>query len=467
MYQDPNAFDPNDDDAVSDTAIAIVGMSCRFANARGLDAYWSLLSEGREGVETYSDEELIAAGVSPAMLRNRNYVRRGAPLTDMECFDASLFGLSPRDAAIMDPQHRHFLECAWEALENAGHTPQRFDGTIGVFAGSGHNAYMPYNLLTNPKLVRDVGLFLLRHTSNDKDFLTTRVSYLFDLKGPSINVQTACSTSLVSIHMAAQSLISGECDMAIAGGTSIELPHRQGYVFEEGEILSPDGHCRPFDADSQGTVFGSGVAVVALRRLADAIEAGDHIYAVLRGSAINNDGAGKVGYLAPSVDGQAKVIAEALAMADVDAGSISYVEAHGTGTPVGDPIEIAALTQAFRQSTDRVGHCAIGSVKANIGHTDTAAGAAGLIKVALSLHNRELPASLNFTAPNPGCAFEGSPFRVQAARAPWLTAGGRGPPSRAARASARSASAAPMRMSCLRKRRRGAPAAAAAAARSC
>lgn len=424
MYQDPNAFDPNDDSAVSDTAIAIVGMSCRFADARGLDAYWSLLSEGREGVETYSDEELIAAGVSPAALRNRHYVRRGAPLADMECFDASLFGLSPRDAAIMDPQHRHFLECAWEALENAGHTPQRFDGTIGVFAGSGHNAYMPYNLLTNPKLVRDVGLFLLRHTSNDKDFLTTRVSYLFDLKGPSINVQTACSTSLVSIHMAAQSLISGECDMAIAGGTSIELPHRQGYVFEEGEILSPDGHCRPFDADSQGTVFGSGVAVVALRRLADAIEAGDHIYAVVRGSAINNDGAGKVGYLAPSVDGQAKVIAEALAMADVDAGSISYVEAHGTGTPVGDPIEVAALTQAFRQSTDRVGHCAIGSVKGNIGHTDTAAGAAGLIKVALSLHNRELPASLNFTAPNPGCAFEGSPFRVQAARAPWLTTNG-------------------------------------------
>jgi acyl transferase domain-containing protein/thioesterase domain-containing protein/acyl carrier protein len=408
-----------------DTAIAIVGMSCRFSQVRGIEEYWELLRNGREAIQTFSDEELIAAGVSPAMLRNPNYVRSGAPLDDMECFDASLFGFSPRDAAIMDPQHRHFLECTWEVLENAGHTPQRFDGVIGVFAGSGHNAYMPYNLLTNSKLVRNVGLFLLRHTSNDKDFLTTRASYLFDFKGPSINVQTACSTSLVSIHMAAQSLLNGECDMAIAGGASIELPHRQGYLYQEGEILSPDGHCRPFDVSSQGTVFGSGVAVVAVRRLADAIEAGDHIYAVLRGSAINNDGAGKVGYLAPSVDGQAKVIAEAQAMAGVDAGSISYVEAHGTGTPVGDPIELAALTEAFRQTTDSVGHCAIGSVKANIGHTDTAAGAASLIKVALALHNGELPASLNFEEPNPALALEGSPFFVQADRTPWISTDGR------------------------------------------
>ena len=430
MEQNHGAFGSSGEPELPEAAIAIVGMSCRFAEARGIDEYWDLLQGGREAIRTYSDEELIAAGVSPAALRNRNYVRRGAPLDDMECFDATLFGMSPRDAAIMDPQHRHFLECTWEALENAGHTPQRFEGVIGVFAGSGHNAYMPYNLLTNSKLVRDVGLFLLRHTSNDKDFLTTRVSYLFDFKGPSINVQTACSTSLVSIHMAAQSLLNGECDMAIAGGSSIELPHRHGYIYEEGEILSPDGHCRPFDAASQGTVFGSGVAVLALRRLEDAVAAGDHIYAVLRGSAINNDGAGKVGYLAPSVDGQAKVIAEALAIADIDAGSIGYVEAHGTGTPVGDPIELAALTQAFRQSTDRIGHCAIGSVKANIGHTDTAAGAAGLIKVALALHNGELPASLNFDAPNPALGLEGSPFRIQAERTPW-TAQPDGAPRRA------------------------------------
>lgn len=423
MLQARSDFGAEARGGLSDTGIAIVGMSCRFAGARGLDQYWALLREGREAIETFEEAALLATGVSPAMLHKPNYVRRGAPLEDMECFDATLFGLSPRDAAIMDPQHRHFLECCWEALENAGHVPHRFDGAIGVFAGSGHNAYMPYHLLTNPKLVRDVGLFLLRHTSNDKDFLTTRASYLLNLTGPSINVQTACSTSLVAAHMAAQSLLSGECDMAIAGGASIELPHRQGYLFEQGEILSPDGHCRPFDVQSQGTVFGSGIGVVVLRRLADAVEAGDHIYAVLRGSAINNDGAGKVGYLAPSVEGQARVIAEALAMADVDAGTISYVEAHGTGTPVGDPIEVAALTEAFRETTARVGHCAIGSVKANIGHTDTAAGAAGLIKVALAMRHQTLPPSLNFTAPNPDCAFAGSPFAVQTQSSPWMTDG--------------------------------------------
>jgi acyl transferase domain-containing protein len=423
MLQFTSQFDARPDGDLPEGAIAIVGMSCRVAGARGLDAYWDLLVNGREAIETRTDDALLAAGVAPALLRQPNYVRRCAPLEDMECFDAALFGLSPRDAAIMDPQHRHFLECAWEALENAGHVPNRFDGAIGVFAGSGHNAYMPYHLLTNPRLVRDVGLFLLRHTSNDKDFLTTRLSYLLDLTGPSINVQTACSTSLVSIHMAAQSLLNGECDMAIAGGASIELPHGQGYLFEEGEILSPDGHCRPFDAQSRGTVFGSGVAVVVLRRLADAVEAGDHVYAVVRGSAINNDGAGKVGYLAPSVDGQAKVIAEALAIADIDPSTIGYVEAHGTGTPVGDPIEVAALTQAFGAGSDRTGPCAIGSVKANIGHTDTAAGAAGLIKVALALHHRELPPSINFSAPNPDCGFDRSPFAVQAQRTSWIPKG--------------------------------------------
>lgn len=419
MLRHSTEFTPPPGHDIPEAAIAVVGMSCRVAGARGLDAYWNLLRSGREAIETRDEEALLAAGVPSSVLGKANYVRSCAPLEDMECFDAGLFGISPRDAAIMDPQHRHFLECAWEALENAGHVPHRFGGAIGVFAGSGHNAYMPYHLLTNPRLVRDVGLFLLRHTSNDKDFLTTRVSYLLNLTGPSVNVQTACSTSLVSIHMAAQSLLSGECDMALAGGASIELPHRQGYLFEEGEILSPDGHCRPFDAESKGTVFGSGVAVVVLRRLADAVEARDHIYAVLRGSAVNNDGAGKVGYLAPSVDGQAKVITEALAMADIDSATIGYVETHGTGTPVGDPIEVAALTQAFRSSGSGTARCALGSVKANIGHTDTAAGAAGLIKVALSLHHRELVPSINFNAPNPHCTFEGGPFFVQTRHAPW------------------------------------------------
>ncbi len=423
MLQFSSGFGQDPSEPWGDTAVAIVGMACRFAGARSVDDYWTNLCGGVESITRYTDEELIAAGVDPKLLAHPHYVKAGAPLADMECFDATLFGLSPRDAAIMDPQHRHFLECAWEAMENAGHTPERFAGAIGVFAGSGHNSYMPSNLLGHPKLLRDVGLFLLRHTGNDKDFLTTRVSYLLNLKGPSINVQTACSTSLVATHMAIQSLLSNECDMALAGGASIELPHRQGYLHEEGGILSPDGHCRPFDAKSRGTVFGSGVGVVVLRRLRDAMESGDHIYAVIRGSAINNDGASKVGYLAPSVDGQAHAITEALGIADVDASTIGYVEAHGTGTPVGDPIEIAALTQAFRKDGAEVGYCGIGSVKANIGHTDTAAGVASLIKVALSLHHGQLPPSLNFTGANPNAGLAGSPFVVNDTLRPWARLG--------------------------------------------
>lgn len=403
----------------SATAIAIVGLSCRFAGARTPEEYWTNLRSGIESVERYSDEQLVAAGVDPAMFQQAGYVRAGAPIADMTCFDAAFFGLSPRDAAIIDPQHRHFLECSWAALEDAGHVPDRFTGSIGVFGGSGHNAYLSSNLLTNPALVRDVGLFLLRHTGNDKDFLTTRVSYLLNLKGPSVNVQTACSTSLVAVHMAAQSLLAGECDMAIAGGTSIELPHGRGYLHENGGILSPDGHCRPFDATSAGTVFGSGSGIVVLRRLADAMADGDHVYAVIRGSAVNNDGAGKVGYLAPSMDGHAEAVTEALAVAEIDADTIDYVEAHGTGTPVGDPIEVAALTRAFRRDTDRIGYCGLGSVKANIGHTDTAAGTASLIKVALALDHGELPPTLNHATVNPACDIANSPFKVATALAPW------------------------------------------------
>ena len=407
-----------------DTDIAVVGMAGRFPGARNIEEYWNNLRSGVESLTTFSDEELVAAGVSPALLSNPNYVKRGAVFPDMEMFDAPFFGFSPRDASIMDPQHRHFLECAWEALEDAGHVPGRFPGAIGVFGGSGHNAYMPYNLMTNPKLMQAVGFFLVRHTGNDKDFLTTRVSYLLNLRGPSVNVQTACSTSLVAIHTAVQSLLNRECDMALAGGVTIELPHRHGYLYHEGEILSPDGHCHAFDANSKGTVFGSAAGVVVLRRLADALQDGDHIHAVIKGSAINNDGSGKMGYLAPSVDGQAQAIAEALALANVSPESISYVETHGTGTPVGDPIEIAALTQAFRQGTQARGFCGVGSVKTNIGHTDTAAGVASFIKVALAMQHRELPASLHFDSPNPACEFDQSPFYVNAALKPWLPSAG-------------------------------------------
>jgi acyl transferase domain-containing protein/thioesterase domain-containing protein/acyl carrier protein len=403
----------------SPTDIAIVGMACHLPDASGPRAYWRNLCEGVESVRTFSDDELRARGVDPAHLRRANYVRSGVVLDSLEQFDAGFFGFSPKDASILDPQHRHFLECCWEALEDAGHTPEQFRGPIGVFAGSGMAAYMAFNVLTNRELVESVGLFLLRHTGNDKDFLTTRVSYNFDLRGPSVNIQTACSTSLVAAHVACQSLLSGECDMALAGGVTMQLPHRIGYLYHENEILTPDGHCRPFEARSKGTIFGSGAGVVVLRRMSDALEDGDHIYAVIRGTAINNDGARKVGYLAPSVDGQAAAIAEALRISGVDARSIGYVEAHGTGTAVGDPIEVAALTRAFRTNTDARQFCGLGSVKSNIGHLDTAAGVASLIKVALALRHGRIPATLHYERPNPNIDFEGSPFFVAGALREW------------------------------------------------
>ena len=409
-------------DTAPSTDIAIVGMACRVPGARDADAFWRNLRDGVESIRALDEDELRDAGVAPALLADPRYVRRGAPLDDMECFDAGFFGMSPHEAAIMDPQHRHFLETAWEALEHAGHVPSRFARPIGVFAGSGHNAYLSYNLLTRPELLENDGFFLLRHTGNDKDFLTTRVSYVFDLKGPSVAVQTACSTSLVAVHMAVQSLLAGECDMALAGGVTIELPHRQGYLYADGEILSPDGHCRAFDALAEGTVFGSGAGTVVLRRLADAIADGDSIYAIVKGTAVNNDGSKKVSYLAPSVEGQAGAVTEALAMAGVDASSIGYVAAHGTGTPVGDPIEVAALTEAFRHHTDRTGYCALGSVKTNIGHLDTAAGIASLIAAVQALRHRQIPPSLHFESPNPACQFEDTPFVVNARLRDWATA---------------------------------------------
>jgi acyl transferase domain-containing protein/thioesterase domain-containing protein/acyl carrier protein len=407
-------------------SIAIVGLAGRFPAARSAAELWRLLQGGQEATQWMTPDELRSAGVAQAEIDNPDYVRASLVLPDMEMFDAGFFGFSKRDAAILDPQHRHFFECAWEALEDAGHVPEKFDGAIGVFAGCGMQAYLPLNLMTNPQLVNSVGRFLLRHTGNDKDFLATRLSYLLDLKGPSITIQTACSTSLVAIHVAAQSLLSGECDMALAGGSSIELPHRHGYRYAEGEILSPDGHCRAFDSQAKGTIFGSGVGMVVLRRLEDAVRDGDNIYAVIRGSAVNNDGAGKAGYLAPSVDGQARAAAEALAVAGVKADSIDYIEAHGTGTPVGDPIEVAALAQAYG---GRKNFCGIGSLKTNIGHLDTAAGVASLIKVCLALRHQWIPASLNFNQPNPLLTLEKTPFQVVNQARAWP----RGPqPRRAA-----------------------------------
>ncbi|WP_033419184.1 type I polyketide synthase [Pseudorhodobacter ferrugineus] len=404
---------------LGDNDIAIVGMAAHLPGAATVAQYWSNLAAGVESIRHLTEAELLANGETPARLRHRNYVPACAPLDNFDHFDAEFFGFSPKEAAILDPQHRQFLEVAWEALEDAGHPPETFSGTVGVYGGCGMGSYFYFNLCSNPDLVENTGMFLLRHTGNDKDFLSTRVSHIFDLKGPSINVQTACSTSLVAVHYASQALLMGECDMALAGGVTIELPQGRGYIFNDGEILSPDGHCHAFDASAQGTVFGSGAGVVVLRRAADAVRDGDHIWAIIKGSAVNNDGSAKAGYLAPSVDGQARAIAEAQAIAGVTADTIDYIECHGTGTFLGDPIEVAALTEAFAETTDEVGFCRIGSVKTNIGHLDTAAGVASLIKASLSLHHGQMPPSLNYTAPNPAIDFDTSPFRVNDRLTDW------------------------------------------------
>lgn len=406
-------------DATAD--IAIVGMAAHLPGAQTVEQYWSNLRDGVASIRRLSREDLLTAGEAPHLIDRPDYVPAAAVLDGFKGFDADFWGLGPQDAAIMDPQHRQFLEVSWEALENAGHPPEKFDGPIGVFAGCGMGSYFYFNICSNPDLVQNLGMFLLRHTGNDKDFLSTRLSHSLDLKGPSVNVQTACSTSLVATHYACQSLLNGECDMALAGGVTIELPHARGYLYKEGEILSPDGQCHAFDHRAQGTVFGSGAGVVVLRRLSDAVRDGDHIWAVIKGSAVNNDGADKAGYLAPSVEGQAAAIAEAQALADIRADTIDYVECHGTGTYLGDPIEVAALTSAFRETTDDSGFCRIGSVKTNIGHLDTAAGVASLIKASLALTNRQMPPSLGFEKPNPAIDFDGSPFRVNDRLTDWVS----------------------------------------------
>ncbi|MFZ7090931.1 type I polyketide synthase [Primorskyibacter sp. 2E233] len=399
--------------------IAIVGMAAHLPGAPDIAAFWRNLRDGVSSIRRLSEDDLREAGEDPGLIRHRDYVPFAAPLDGFEQFDAEFFGFSPKEAAIMDPQHRQFLETAWEALENAGHVPENFPGQVGVFAGCGMGSYFYFNVCSNPDLVENTGMFLLRHTGNDKDFMTTRLSHVLDLHGPSINLQTACSTSLVATHYAAQALLNGECDMAIAGGVTIELPQGRGYLYKENEILSPDGECHAFDHRAKGTVFGSGSGVVVLRRMADAVADGDHIWAIIKGTAVNNDGAQKAGYLAPSVDGQAAAIAEAQAMADVTSDTVDYVECHGTGTYLGDPIEVAAMTQAFRETSDAVGHCRIGSVKTNIGHLDTAAGVASLIKASLALHHKQMPPSLGFEAPNPAIDFEHSPFRVNDRLTDW------------------------------------------------
>ncbi|MBW4630832.1 MAG: aminotransferase class III-fold pyridoxal phosphate-dependent enzyme [Iphinoe sp. HA4291-MV1] len=409
-----NAFDCPDE-------IAIVGMTGRFPGAKNIEQFWQNLRSGVESISFFSDEELLSSGIDPARLSQHQYVKAGAVLEDIELFDASFFDFSPKEAEITDPQHRFFLESAWEALEGAGYDSQTYAGRIGVYAGVSLSTYFLSNIYTKPELIELMGSYRTS-IANSKDFLPTYVSYKLNLTGPSINVQTACSTSLVAVHLACQSLLNGESDIALAGGVSIQVPHKAGYRYQEGGIMSPDGHCRAFDAKAKGTISGNGVGIVVLKRLEDALADRDYIHAIIKGSAINNDGSLKVGYTAPSVDGQAKVISEALAMARVEPETISYVETHGTGTVLGDPIEIAALTQAFH-TTDKKNFCAIGSVKTNIGHLDAAAGVAGLIKAVLALKHKQVPPSLHFNQPNPKIDFANNLFYVNSTLSEWNTNG--------------------------------------------
>jgi acyl transferase domain-containing protein/acyl carrier protein len=410
---------------MSASAIAVVGIAGRFPNARNVGEFWRNLRDGVESLENFSDADLAALGISAELLANPSFVKAGSALERAADFDAAFFGVNPREAEVMDPQQRIFLETAWEALEDAGYDVDRLSVPVGVFAGTTMNTYVIANLLANPTVLAATGAYQAM-IGNDKDFLATRVSYKLNLRGPSFTVQTACSTSLVAVHLACESLLTQQCDMALAGGVSISFPQRTGYLYQEGMIMSPDGKVRPFDAKGGGIRAGEGAGLVVLKRLEDAIADGDVIRAVILGTAINNDGAQKIGYTAPSVDGQAEAIAAAQSVAEVDPTTITYVEAHGTSTPLGDPIEIAALTKVFRKHTDARQYCAIGSVKSNIGHLDAAAGIAGLIKTVLSLEHGEIAPSLNFETPNPQIDFAASPFFVNSHLRPWDASAGGG-----------------------------------------
>jgi acyl transferase domain-containing protein len=400
--------------------IAIVGMSGRFPGAPSVDALWNNLLAKRESISHFSPDELEPAHREDMLARrNTNYVRARGVLADADKFDEKFFGFTPKEAEILDPQQRVFLEASWAAIEHAGHDVSRFAGPIGVFAGATPSQYYLQNLYSRADVTDPLGLLTVV-MGNANDYVATRVAYKLDLKGPALNIQNACSTSLVAVCTAVQSLQTYQCDMALAGGISIQLPQKRGYLYEDGSILSPDGHCRPFDLDAAGTVFSNGLGVVVLRRLRDAIEDGDTIYAVIKGAALNNDGNAKVSFTAPSVDGHAQVISMAQMLGGIDPATISYIEAHGTGTALGDPIELAGLTEAFRMGgADANGFCAIGSLKSNIGHLDAAAGVAGLIKASLALHHKVLPASINFTAPNPKLGIETTPFFVNATQRDW------------------------------------------------
>ena len=399
-------------------SIAIIGMAGRFPGAGSVTDLWQRVRAGEELIRFFTEEELLESGVDPVVFNDPNYVPAHGYLEGIDQFDADFFDINPREADIMDPQIRLFLENTWTALEDAGIDPERFAGAISLFAGCSNNAYVFENLIKNPKMIEAVG-YTAAALGNHTDFLATRASYKLDLRGPSVTLQTACSTSLVATHMACQSLLSGESDVALAGGVCVTVLKKQGYIYVEGGTNTDDGHVRAFDAGGDGMLGGNAVAMVVLKRLEDALADGDSIRAVIRGTAINNDGLDKVTFTAPSVNGQAQVILDALEVADVDPATIGCVEAHGTATPLGDPIEIAALTQAWRDKTDDVGYCRLGTLKTNIGHTDIAAGVSGLIKASLQLQHAEIAPSLHFEKPNPEIDFDSSPFVVNTELFPW------------------------------------------------
>jgi acyl transferase domain-containing protein/acyl carrier protein len=397
--------------------IAVVGMVCRFPGAKNVEQFWENLSDGVESITFLKDEELETSGVDPAVKSNPHYVKAASVLDDVELFDAAFFGMTPREAEIMDPQQRLFLESAWEALEQAGYDSETYPGAIGLFAGARTNTYL-FNIYSHPDIVKSLGAFQIG-LGNDFAFLSTRVSYKLNLKGPSYSVHTACSTSLVAVHLACQSLLTGECQIALAGGVAVSVPQKTGYLYQPGGIVSSDGHCRAFDARAQGTIFGSGIGIVVLKRLEEALADGDMVHAVIKGSAVNNDGSLKASFTAPSVLRQSEVIAEAIANAEIEPETISYVEAHGTGTALGDAIEIRALTRAFGADTGNKASCAIGSVKTNFGHLDAAAGAAGLVKTILALKHGLLPPSLHLESPHPNIDIANSPFYVNDKLSEW------------------------------------------------
>lgn len=394
--------------------VAVIGMACRVPGARNVEEFWRNLRDGVESITYFTDEELRN---NSAPLENPGYVKVGRIIEEDDLFDAALFSYSPREAELVDPQQRMFLECAWEALEHAGYDAERFRGPVGVYAGIKMSTYL-WHVYSNPALLASVGE-INAQIANDRDYVATRISYKLGLGGPSMTVQSACSTALVAVHLACQGLLAGEADMALAGAVSVRTQQYLGYTYREGDLLSPDGRVRAFDAGAKGTIFGNGLGVVVLRRLEDALADGDKIWGVIRGTAVNNDGSLKVGYTAPGADGQERVIRAAHAVSGVNPETISYIEAHGTGTLVGDPIEVTALTRAFRARTDKRGFCAIGSVKTNIGHLASAAGVAGLIKTVLALEHEQLPPSLNFERPNPQIDFAAGPFYVQTELADW------------------------------------------------